>query len=274
MLIIGCDYHTRFQQIAMVDTTTGEMIESRLEHENGEAREFYASLHATARVGMEATFNAQWFERLLAEYHHELWVGNAAKIRAAEVRKQKTDARDALHILDLMIQEKFPRITIPSPQERDLRQILRHRHKLVRFRTSVENQLQALALGQGLCRKAKLWTARGRRELEGLQLDPWASRRREELLRLLDQLNPSIQELDQAVEKEAASRPEAVLLMEQPGVGPVTALAFVLTLGPVERFANSRKLVSYLGLNPSEASSGGHQRLDVSGNLKFPNIGG
>ena len=245
----------------MVDTSTGEMTERRLEHSNGEAREFYASLPAPARVGMEATFNAQWFERLLGEYQHELWVGDAAKIRAAEVRKQKTDARDALHILDLIVQGRFPKIWIPSSEERDRRQMLRHRNKLVGFRTSIQNQLHALAMGQGLCRKSKLWTKRGRQELEGLELDLWASRRRQELLRLLDQLNPSIEELDRAVEKEAASRPEAVLLMEQPGVGPVTALAFVLTVGPIRRFANSRKLVSYLGLNPSEDSSGGRQRL-------------
>jgi transposase len=210
---------------------------------------------------MEATFNAQWFERLLAEYQHELWVGDAAKIRAAEVRKQKTDTRDARHILDLIVQGRFPKIWIPSSEERDRRQMLRHRNKLVGFRTSIQNQLHALAMGQGLCRRSQLWTKRGRQELEGLELDPWASRRRQELLQLLDQLNPSIEELDEAVEKEAASRPEAVLLMEQPGVGPVTALAFVLTVGPIRRFANSRKLVSYLGLNPSEESSGGRQRL-------------
>lgn len=261
MLLIGCDYHTRFQRIAMVDTSTGEMTERRLEHGNGEARKFYASLPGPARVGMEATFNAQWFERLLAEYQHELWVGDAAKIRAAEVRRQKTDARDALHLLDLIVQGRFPKIWIPSSEERDRRQMLRHRNKLVGFRTSIQNQLHALAMGQGLCRKSKLWTKRGRQELEGLELDSWASRRRQELLQLLDQLNPSIEELDEAVEKEAAGCPEAVLLMEQPGVGPVTALAFVLTVGPIRRFANSRKLVSYLGLNPSEESSGGRQRL-------------
>ncbi len=155
MLLIGCDYHTRFQQIAMVDTSTGEVTERRLEHENGEARSFYASLPEPARVGMEATMNVQWFERLLAEYHHELWVGDAAKIRAAEVRKQKTDARDALHILELIMQGKFPKIWIPSYDERDLRQLLRHRNKLVGFRTSIQNQLHALAMGQGLCRKSK-----------------------------------------------------------------------------------------------------------------------
>jgi transposase len=100
-------------------------------------------------------------------------------------------------------------------------------------------------------------------ELEGLELGPWASRRRRELLQLLDQLNARIQELDQAVEQEAASCPEAILLMKQKGVGPVTALALVLTLGPVSRFPTSKQVVSYLGLNPSEDSSGGKQRLEV-----------
>src|SRR5580704_10551713 len=94
MLIIGCDFHARFQQIAMLDPTTGEMIDRRLEHENGEAQKFYATLPSAPRVGMEATINAQWFERLLQEHHHELWIGDAAEIRAAMVRKQKTDRRD------------------------------------------------------------------------------------------------------------------------------------------------------------------------------------
>jgi transposase len=261
MLIIGCDFHTRFQQIAMVDTTTGEIIERRLEHANGEARAFYAALPGPARVGMEATLNAQWFERMLHEHDHELWIGDAAQIRAAMVRKQKTDSRDALHILDLLLRDKFPRIWIPSPEDRDLRQMLRHRHKLVCLRTSVENQLHALAMSQGLCRKAKLWTVAGRKQLEGLQLGPWASRRRRELLQLLDQLDPQIDELNEAVIQEAEKRPAAMRLMTQAGVGPVTALAFVLTIGPIERFQKSKKLVSYLGLNPSENSSAGKQRL-------------
>jgi len=123
------------------------------------------------------------------------------------------------------------------------------------------NQLQALAIGQGLCRKQKLWGKVGRIELEALVLDRWASRRRHELLQLLDQLNPWIAELDRAVMQEVQRRPEAVQLMKEPGVGPVTALAFVLTIGPVVRFQRSKQVASYLGLNPSEESSGGRQRL-------------
>jgi transposase len=261
MLIIGCDLHTRYQVIAMLETETGEMVTRRLEHENGEARAFYASLPKPGLIGIEATGYTQWFERMVAELGHELWVGDPAEIRARAVRRQKTDARDAEHLLELLLSKRFPRLWVPTPEERDARQLLKHRDKLVRMQTSVKNQLHFLAMSQGVCRKGKLWSQRGRAELEGLALGPWASRRRKELLRWLDSLKPQIEELDEAVKAEAERRPQAVRLMTQKGVGPVTALAFVLTVGPVERFPTSRQLVSYLGLNPREDSSGGRQRL-------------
>src|SRR5229473_1838636 len=262
MLIIGCDFHTRFQQIAMAEDSTGELLlERRLDHESGEAHAFYRNLHGAVRVGIEATGPMHWFERLLAELGHELWIGDAAKIRASEVRKQKTDERDALLILDLLLAKRFPKIWVPTPAERDFRQLLVHRHKLVCLRTTLANQLHALAMSQGLCRKKKLFTRKGRVELAGLTLGLWASRRRAELLKLLDQLEPPIAELDRAVLQEAERREDAVLLMTHPGIGPVTALAFVLTIGPVARFRRSKKITSYLGLNPSEESSGGRRRL-------------
>jgi len=262
MLIIGCDFHTRYQQIAMAREETGELLmERRLDHESGEARAFYCSLQEPVRVGIEATGPIHWFERLLAELGHELWIGDSAKIRASAVRKQKTDERDALLILDLLLAKRFPRIWVPTPAERDLRQLLWHRHKLVRLRTMLGNQIHFLAMSQGLCRKRKLFTKKGRVELTGLALGPWASRRREELLKLLDQLESPIAELDRAVLEEAQRREDAVRLMTHPGIGPVNALAFVLAIGPVTRFRRSKKIASYLGLNPSEESSGGRRRL-------------
>jgi len=262
MLIIGCDFHTRYQQIAMADDSTGEFIlERRLDHENGEAHAFYRNLQAPVRVGIESSGPIHWFERLLAELGHELWIGDAAKIRASEVRKQKTDERDARLLLELLLAGRFPKIWVPTPAERDLRQLLWHRHKLVCLRTMLGNQLHALALSQGLCRKRKLFTKKGRAELQQLELAPWASRRREELLRLLDQLATPIQELDRAAWQEAQRRADAVRLMTHPGIGPITSLAFVLAIGPITRFKRSKKIASYLGLNPSEASSGGRRRM-------------
>ena len=261
MSIIGCDLHTRYQQIAVLDVETGEITRQRLEHENGEAQAFYAGLPKPSLIGIEATGYTQWFERLTAEQGHELWIGDPAEIRARAVRRQKTDSRDAEHLLDLLLTKRFPRIWVPSPEERDLRQLLKHRDKLVRMQTSVKNQLHFLAMSQGVWRKGKRWSARGRAQLEGLSLGPWASQRRQELLELLDSLGPRVEELNQTVAAQAEQRPEARELMKLKGVGPVTSLAYILTVGPVGRFRNSRALVSYLGLNPGEHSSGGRQRL-------------
>lgn len=212
-------------------------------------------------MGVEATGPLHWFERLLAELGHELWIGDSAKIRASKVRKQKTDERDAQLILDLMLTDRFPCIWVPTAGERDLRQLLWHRHKMVRMRTMLGNQLHFLAMSQGLCRKKKLFSEAGRAELCRLPLGAWAARRRAELLRLRDQLEPAIDELDHAVLQEAKRRPDAVLLMTHPGIGPVNALAFVLAIGPVTRFQRGKQIASYLGLNPSEHSSGGKRRL-------------
>jgi transposase len=112
MLIIGCDYHASVQQIAFVDTDTGELQERRLEH-CVEAEKFYRELAVQGmkvRVGMEASGQARWFERLLAELNIELWIGDASEIAWKRERKQKTDRQDAQHILRLMLKDDFPPI--------------------------------------------------------------------------------------------------------------------------------------------------------------------
>jgi transposase len=226
MIIIGVDFHPEFQQIAWVDTDTGELQEKRLQHRE-EAETFYRELAAQAvqvRIGMEASGHARWFERLLCELKFELWIGDAAEIRTKRVRKQKTDRQDAQLILKLLLEDRFPRIWVPSWDNRDVRQLLWHRHRMVQARTRIMNQLQAVALNEGLRCKKRLWRERGRQQLESFPLAPWASRRRRDLLQLLDRLNPCIAELSQAIEQEVERHPEAQRLMTHPGVGPVTAL--------------------------------------------------
>jgi transposase len=263
MIIIGTDFHPEFQQIACVDTDTGELQERRLAHRE-EADKFYRDLVAVrqqVRVGMDASGHARWFERLLAELQFELWIGDAAEIQSKRVRKQKTDRQDAQLILKLMLKDDFPRIWVPSWENRDVRQLLWHRHRMVQARTRIMNQLQALALNEGVRCKKRLWRERGRQQLESFPLAPWASRRRRDLLELLDRLNPTIAELTQAIEHEADKCPEAKRLMTHPGVGPLTALAFVLIVGKAERFQCGKQIASYLGLVPLETSSGNLRRL-------------
>src|ERR1700740_715349 len=263
MLIIGCDYHPGFQQIAMLDTETGELQERRLKHPE-EAEQFYRTLATSAvrvRVGMESSGHARWFERLLGELNSELWIGDAAEIRARRVRKQKTDGQEGQHILKLMVKNGFPKIWVPSWENRDLRQLLWHRHRMVQTRTRIMNQLQATALNEGLRYKKKLWRETGRQQLESLPLAQWASRRRQDLLEVLDRINPTIAELTQAIEDEAEKCSEARRLMTHPGVGALTAVAFVLIIGEANRFSCGKQIASYLGLVPAEDSSGERRRL-------------
>ena len=135
MKIVGCDLHARQQTIAMVDTETGEFTEKTLCHEGNAVRAFYAALQGPVVVGIEATGAMQWFLELLDELGIEGRVGHPAKIRAQETRKQKHDRRDARLLLQLLSEDRFPEIWIPSTEQRDLRTLLRDRDQWVRMRT-------------------------------------------------------------------------------------------------------------------------------------------
>jgi transposase len=226
MMIIGCDFRPSWQQVSWLDTETGETGERKLVHAEGDTERFYRQLAAPALIGMEATGNCHWLVDLLAEMGHELWVGDAAQI------------------LKLLAEGRFPRIWMPSSEVRDLRQLLLHRHKLVIIRTRVKNELQHLCLNQGVQRKPKLWSQAGQKLLRELPLRPWASRRRDDLLRLMTMLDQQIDPLDAALKAESQRDKMALLLQTQPGVGPVTSLAYVLIMGDVSRFPRGKQVAA------------------------------
>ena len=261
MVLIGSDFHPSWQQISWLNQETGETGDHKLVHEPGAVEKFYRQFPAGSRIGMEATGNCQWFVDLVSRLGHEVLIGDAAKIRASDSRQQKHDKRDARLLVQLLAEERFPRIWTPSSEQKDLRQLLIHRYKLVRIRAQVKNGLQHLAMNQGVLRKRKLWSKAGERVLRELPLAPWASRRREDLFKVREMLRGQIDQLDRAVAEAAEKNEKAKLLMTQPGVGPITSIAFVLTIGDVSRFPRGKQVASYLGLIPREYSSGGHQRL-------------
>jgi transposase len=260
MMIIGCDFHPRFQQISFLLEETGECGQRRLMH-TAEAELYYRSLReAKVRVGIEATGSYGWFRRLLSELGHELLVGDATQIRASNPRRQKTDKRDAEHILDLLMTGHFPAIWQPPAENEQLRQLLLHRSRLVRLRTRVTNQLEGMAKNEGLLLPGG-WSEKRRKAIEALPLPGWYGERRKDLLGLLDRLEERIAPLDKAVSQAAASNAEACLLMTHPGVGPIVSLAYVLTIGGWQRFPRGKQVGSYLGLIPAEESSGEKRRL-------------
>jgi transposase len=212
-------------------------------------------------VGVEATGSLHWFLRLLEELGIAFRVGHPAQIRAAEPRKQKNDRRDARLLLTLLVENRFPAIWMPSREQRDLQTLLRHRDQLVRLRTRVQLSLQAVALNHGLRRGHALWTRTGQHMLRALPLATHAGAQRDTLLALYPALESPIQALDREVEQQARQRAQAQRLMTHPGVGPITALVTEVFLGDPRRFADGKAVASYVGMIPSERSSGGRQRM-------------
>src|SRR5262245_3773133 len=251
MTFVGCDLHTRTQQVAVLDTGTGEVSEHQLVHEGCAVEEFYAALPRPVTVGIESTGYASWFHTLMQRLRHTLLVGDAAQIRAMVVRKTKTDRRDALHMLELLRHDRFPTIWVPDPATRDLRALLTHRMRLVRIRTMVKNGLHAIALNYRLVRSSKLLRQAGLAQLHALALPPHTAQRRDHSLQLLTRLNAQIRELDDAITTAALAHPDAPRLITHPGVGALTALAAIVVLGPVARFPDSKHVVSYVGLAPA-----------------------
>jgi transposase len=163
MRLIGCDLHARQQSIAMLDCDTGVVVEKTLKHEGGTVREFYASILAPVVVGIEATGSMGWFLRLMEELAIECRVGHPTAIRKAETRRQKHDRRDAALalLLQLLAEDRFPAIWMPSIELRDLRALLLQRHQWVRMRTRVQNALHAIAMAHGVRRGHTLWNREG-----------------------------------------------------------------------------------------------------------------
>jgi transposase len=261
MTLVGCDLHSRKQQVAVLDTTTGEVLEQELIHDGDAVERFYRALRPPVTIGIETTGYTQWFHGLMHRLGHTVLVGEAAKIRAMVVRKTKTDRRDARHLLELLKHDRFPTVWMPDPDTRDLRALVSHRVRLVRMRTMVKNGLQAIALNQRLAVGSKLWTQRGLSQLRALDLPPHTRRRRDDSLELLAWITSRIDQLDNQIADVVARDSRARLLLTHPGVGPLTALTTVLVLGPLARFPDSKHVVSYVGLAPSINASANKQHL-------------
>lgn len=261
MRLVGCDLHASQQSIAMLDRDTGVVIEKTLKHEGEAVRAFYASIPPPVVVGIEATGSMGWFLRLMEELAIECKVGHPVAIRKAEARRQKHDRRDAALLLQLLAEDRFPTIWMPSTELRDLRALLLHRHQWVRMRTRVQNALHAIALAHGVRRGHTLWNREGQALLASLVLPPHTADRRSELQALYQHLQTHIDRLDDRVQHVARERARATLLMTHPGVGSVTALATEVFVGDPARFLDGKALASYVGMIPSEYSSGTRQRL-------------
>jgi transposase len=257
----GVDFHARQQTICCLKTETGVISTHELKHgDKAGLRAFYAELSGPTLVALEASGYSPWFESLLEELGHEVWLGDAAEIRRCARRRQKNDRRDAELILDLLIHDEFPRIHRPTPSSREILRMLRYRHKLVKMRTSIKNSLHCLAIQSGLSRPAQLFTRSGLQQLQTVSMSAVMQQQRDQWLSLMEPLNQRIEAAEGWLKQQARGDARISRLRTHPGIGLLTALGLVHTLEPVSRFPNQRKVTAYVGFDPREHSSAEKKR--------------
>lgn len=257
---IGVDFHARQQTVCYFDTADGELKQAALHHQKDDIRAFYSKFSGQVIVGIESGGYSLWFEELLEELGHQVWIGDASEIRRLAKRRQKNDRRDAEHILELLTRNEFPRLHRHIHESREVLRQLRYRHRLVKMTTMIKNSLHAISLAAGLSLKSSIRTAKGQERLQQLQLSPALTHQRDQWLLLLENLNREIKEVEAWLKLQAQNDERVVRLQTHPGVGLLTALCLVHTLEPVARFASTRKVVAYVGLDPMEYSSAERKR--------------
>jgi transposase len=261
-IYIGVDFHARQQTICYLKTETGELVICELKHQDKqEVRAFYAQFKGQVIVGLEASGYSPWFETMLEQLGHQVWLGHATEIRRRARWRQKNDRRDAELILDLMLHNEFPRLHRPAEQSREVLRMLRYRQKLIKFRTMSKNSLQAIALQAGLAKGKRLFTQTGQQEFHAVEMSPVLQWQRQHWLQLLKPLNQQL--LETMVWFKAQSKDDVCIkrLRTHPGIGLLTSLCLLHTLQPVSRFRNARKVAAYAGFDPVERSSAERQRF-------------
>jgi transposase len=248
------------QTIAYCDSADGEIQLAQLDHRKDDVRDFYSKLTGEVIVGLEAGGYSSWFEAMLEELGHTVWTGHATEIRRRANWRQKNDRRDAQLILEIMLKGDFPRVHRHSRESVEVLRMLRYRARLVKMRTMISNNLQAIAISNGLLERSRMLSRAGQQRLKSARLTPAIKQQTEDLITLLVPLKERIARVEKWLNEQASIDDRVKLLMTHPGVGVLTALGVVHTLEPFNRFSRQRAVVAYVGLEPMERSSAERKR--------------
>jgi transposase len=260
MIHIGIDFHQRFMQVAVLHKD-GSYDEVRLLSRRESVKEFFGKFDEPAKIAVESGYGWYWLVEELELMGHEVHLSNPVQTKAIAHARLKNDRVDAVMLANLLRGDLLPTVWIPSRQLREGKELVRHRAKLVRLRSSAKQMLWALMSKHGYRPKVRTWfTASGRNEMEQIDLSGSYAMVRENGLGLIDYLGAQIARLDVEITKRVTSDRQARLLSTIPGMGRFIAYALSVQVGDIARFPSSKNFASYLGLVPSEHSSGGHVR--------------
>jgi transposase len=256
---IGLDLHKRESQICIL-TAEGEVVERRIRTSRERFSEVLGA-RAPAQVLLEASTESEWVAQHLESLGHAVIVAdpNFAPMYATRSRRVKTDRRDARTLAEACRLGAYRRIHRVSVAGRHLRAELTVREALIRTRTRYVAVVKARVRREGL-RVSSGEPQHTAAKLAALPLSSAATAELAPLVALLEPVNAAIVAAERRLATLAAADPVVTRLMTAPGIGPVTAVAFVATLDEIGRFGTAHQVAAYLGLTPSERSSGEQQR--------------
>lgn len=248
----GLDLH-RSMSVVVVKDTDGQLVtQGRVANDPGALEQFFRFRDGqTVSVALEATTNYAWMYETLEHLGCTVQVAHPLKVRAIASARIKTDRIDAGILCDLLRGNLLPTSYVPPPPIRELRELLRHRMRLVQDRTQVKNRLTTLLMKTNqTVPGTDPFGVKGRKLLSALPLPPMLAWQREDGLAQLEALNQQIKRIDQHLRQLARVASEVPRLTVIPGIGIFSALLILAEIGEIQRFPSAKQLVGYAGLAP------------------------
>jgi transposase len=271
MSYIGIDLHRRFSQVHVYNEETAQESTQRIANDEQAVRDFFTELDDDCKVALEATGNWYWLIDVLQDIGCKVVLSNPLQTKAIAKARIKNDKVDARMLAHLLRTELLPTCWIPERTERCIRDMLRIRLSLVRFRTQCKNVIRAVLAKFNVDMPVKkIWEGTGREQLTQLMLPlPYADIIPQVLIHI-DQLSEHIKYWEGCIHTRVSTNTPAQMLLTIPGVGELSALTILYESGPIERFPSAKHYVSYCGLVPQVKASADkcwHGRLFKQANM-------
>jgi transposase len=254
--IVGIDLHRRRSVIVRISETGQRLDQTRIDNDPMALAAEIAKAGEHPQVVLEATYGWYWAVDVLTDAGADVHLAHPLGVKGFAYRRVKNDVRDAADLADLLRMGRLPEAWIAPPALRELRELVRHRAKLVAWRSGLKASVHAVLAKQGLhLRVSDVFGVGGRQLLTTAPLDAAYRLRVNALVRLIDALDFEIQAVSGPLRVALAGDPGFAAVQAVPGVGPVLAAIFVAEIGDVHRFTSAAHLASWAGLTPRHRES-------------------
>jgi transposase len=254
--IVGIDLHRR-RSVLVRMTQAGERLDAvRIDNDPIALGQAIAEAGENPDVVLEATYGWYWAVDALQAAGATVHLAHPLGVKGFTYRRVKNDVRDAADLADLLRMGRLPEAYVAPPAVRELRELVRHRAKLVCWRSGLKASVHAVLAKQGiLIPVSDLFGLGGQQLLAKASLDPPYRARIDACLRLIDAVNFEIDTVTTQLRAQLAGRTGYTAIQAIPGVGRVLAAVFVAEIGQVDRFPGPTHLVSWAGLTPKHRES-------------------